>query len=95
MHSITQAFANQLFFFMLIFIGLTDSPWYKHPENLNTWYCICYLLRSIQLVINAVVLFCNFEMNRSLYRCLCGYCDSICHKYFLQKTIESVVDELS
>ena len=82
-HSIVQSIFNQLFFC------------FKIAEDFITWYSLCYVMRGAEGVINSIVLFCGFAMNRNVYKCLCGICDKGCYRCCVQRTINTLLTRLN
>lgn len=94
---IFQSILNQLFFLLMIWVSIINDRWYtdKHKEDLLMWYSLCYIMRGIEGVINSVVLYCNFEINRNVYQFLCGACDKLCYDCFVSRTIKKLVASLN
>ena len=84
----TQAVFNQFFLLLLVYIGFTKR------EDGDLLFSIVYAVRAVEMALNSVILYCNFEINKKCYQCLCGYCNGVCYGFCVQKTIGTLIDKL-
>ena len=70
----------------MIWVAAINDQWYrdKHQEDMLLWYSLCYIMRGIEGVVNSIVLFTHFEMNRKVYMILCRSFDKCCYQCYVK-----------